>query len=70
MPDYVTLMGAEQVKSAGNRISSAADQMSRAASTINESLYRHELFMADWLNGFQRIVGDAIDALEAMKNAK
>jgi hypothetical protein len=40
MSDYVTLMGAEQVQSAGNRMASAADDMQRAASSISDSVDR------------------------------
>jgi len=53
MADYVTLMGAEQVQSAGNRMSSAAEQMSRAASSIDESLRQHQRFLDDWLQRFE-----------------
>ena len=40
MSDYVTLLGAEQVQSAGARMASAADDMQRAASSISESVER------------------------------
>ena len=46
---YMTLMGAEQVQSAGRQMSSAADQMSRAAASIDETMHRQRLFMDDWL---------------------
>ena len=49
MPDYITLMGAEDVTRAGHRMQSAADQMSRAASTIDEALFRHQRFLDEWL---------------------
>ena len=49
MPDYITLMGAEDVSRAGHRMQSAAEQMSRAAGTIDEALFRHQRFLDEWL---------------------
>lgn len=40
MSGYVTLLGAEQVQAAANRMASAADDMQRAASSISESVER------------------------------
>lgn len=41
MPDYVTLLGAEDVQRASRRMIEAAERMERAASQIDESLQRH-----------------------------
>lgn len=40
MSEYVTLLGAEQVQSAGSAMRSAADEMQRAASTIDQAVDR------------------------------
>ena len=42
MADYITLLGAEDVQRAGRTISSAADTMSQAASSIDHTL---EMFL-------------------------
>lgn len=52
MAEYMTLMGAEDVRAAGNRMSSAAEEMRRAAGQIDEALRRHEMFLSDWLQDF------------------
>jgi hypothetical protein len=49
MSNHITLIGAETVQSAGFAMSRAAEQMQRAANTIEESLQRHERFLDDWL---------------------
>lgn len=49
MADYVVLLGAEAVQSAGNQMASAAQEMNRAAASIEESLDRHRRFLDDWL---------------------
>lgn len=56
MTEYVTLMGAEQVQSAGNRMVSAASDMMRAASTMDECLFRHQRFMDDWLQRLEHVL--------------
>lgn len=40
MTDYVTLLGAEEVRSASCRMQSAADSMTRAADTISSAVDR------------------------------
>ncbi len=40
MNEYITLLGTEDVVRAGNRMSSAADTMSQAASSIDDTLER------------------------------
>lgn len=56
MADYITLMGAEQVQSAASRISSAASEMIRAASAIEDSFQRHQRFMDDWLQRLESLM--------------
>jgi len=56
MTDYVTLLGAEQVQSAARQMASAADEMRRAAGSIDDSLRSHQRFLEDWLLRFQQIL--------------
>ena len=56
MPDYMTLMGAEDVSRAGHRMVAAAEQMSRAAGTIDDSLFRHQRFLEDWLQRLEAVL--------------
>ena len=54
--EFVTLMGANAVKSAGNKIATSAHEMIITASYINESLLQHRIFMDDWLCRFEEIL--------------
>jgi RecA/RadA recombinase len=54
--DYVTLMGAEQVKNAAREMANAAERMNQAANQINESLLRQQQFMEQWLATFEQIL--------------
>jgi len=56
MAEYMTLLGSEQVQSAGNRMASAADQMSRAASSISDSLSQNQRFLDDWLQRLESVL--------------
>jgi hypothetical protein len=56
---YVTLIGAEQVQSAANRMSDAAEQMSRAAMSIDATVERHQRFLDDWLQRFEAALASA-----------
>lgn len=60
MAEYINLLGAEDVRSAGNRMASAAEDMNRAAGTIAESLERHQRFMDDWLDRLNATLTDRI----------
>lgn len=68
MADYVTLLGAEQVQSAGNTIASAAHEMSRAASTIDGAFHQHNQRMEDWLDQAQATLDEnkTVEALRGM----
>lgn len=52
MAGYVTLMGAEDVRSAANSMLSAASEFRAAASSIDGSLEQHRRFLDDWLIRF------------------
>jgi hypothetical protein len=56
MRDYVTLLGAEQVQSAANTMSHAADEMKRAANMIDDSLRSQRDFLDDWMLRFEAAV--------------
>lgn len=53
MSDYVTLLGAEQVQSAGNSMRTAADEMKRAASEMSYAFENHQRFLSQWLIDLQ-----------------
>ena len=53
MADYITLLGAEDVRRAASVISQAASTMQSAASQIEDSLLRHRMFLDDWLVRFE-----------------
>ena len=54
--EYIHLIGAEQVQTAGYSIGDAAEEMNRAANTISEALWQHRIFMDEWLERFERIM--------------
>ncbi len=54
MSEYVTLLGTEAVANAARRIEVAAQEMSRAASSADESLRLLSLRVEDWLERFER----------------
>lgn len=56
MSEYIHLIGAEEVRRAGSSMRSAASDMIRAASTIDESLHRHQRFLDDWLMRLEAIL--------------
>lgn len=53
MSEYIHLIGAEQVQSAGNAMRNAADEMKQVAISIEDSLFRQRVFLEDWLIRFQ-----------------
>ena len=59
MADYITLMGSEDVSRAGRNMQSAAEQMSRAASSIEDSLFRHRQFLDDWIQRLESVMQEA-----------
>ena len=54
--DYVTLMGAEDVRSAGAQMKVAASEMRSAADMISSEFERQRLFMDDWLYRLEEIL--------------
>lgn len=62
MTEYVHLVGAEQVQSAGSRIASAAEDIRRAAGSLDDSFRRHEFFLNEWLGRFEAVVDKLTNA--------
>jgi len=50
----MTLLGADDVRSASHTMASAADRMQQAASSIQWAFEAHQRFMEDWLQRFQQ----------------
>lgn len=59
MSQYITLLGAEQVQSAASTMSGAAEQMSRAASSISDTMWRHQQFMDEWLQRLSTLLEES-----------
>jgi hypothetical protein len=57
---YVTLLGAEQVQSAANTISSAASDMRSAANIMDDALRSHRQFLDDWLDRFAQMISPPV----------
>ena len=55
---YMTLVGAEQVQNAANRIAGAAEQMARVASNLDAILDRHAINQDAWLDRLQAIFAE------------
>lgn len=51
--EYVTLLGADDVRQAGGSISRAASEMRSASQDFEFALQRHQQFMDDWLTRFE-----------------
>ena len=56
MSEYVTLLGAEDVRSAGHQMVSAADTMRNAAGEIEMSLQREAQSRTEFLCELERIL--------------
>lgn len=64
---YVTLVGAEQVQSAANRMVEAADSMRQASRNIDDIYDRHQRFMDDWLQRYQGLLEMHKEIINATK---
>lgn len=56
MSDYINLLGADDVRSAGRTIASAAGDMRSAASAIESTMDRHQRFLDDWLARLEAVM--------------
>lgn len=52
----IYLVGSEDVRAAGNAMTHAANEMQRAAGTIESALDRHRMWMDDWLARLERVI--------------
>lgn len=53
MQDHITLIGAEQVQNAARHITAAAETMSQAAHSMQETLTFHQRYMDEWMQRFE-----------------
>lgn len=58
MSDYITLLGADDVRSGGYAMERAAADINRAAGNFEAVFERHHRFMEDWLQRFEAVVQD------------
>lgn len=58
--EHINLLGSDDVRSAGSKMQSAAGEMLRVASTIDESLRRHQQYLEEWITRFERAVEKAM----------
>lgn len=58
--EYMQLVGAETVQSAGHTMQRAADDMNRAASSITGALEQHRRWADEWLQQFKAILEDDV----------
>ncbi len=56
MSEYITLIGAEGVEKAGYAMRSAAEDMNRAASNMQEVFMQHQRFLTDWLQTLEQVL--------------
>lgn len=56
MTEYIHLIGADDVRSAGHTMSSAAQEMKRAAGEISYALENHQRFLSNWLQDFATVL--------------
>lgn len=50
--ENIYLVGSEDVRKAARQIQAAAEEMSRAANSIDAAFERHQRFIDDWLDRF------------------
>ena len=62
MPDYMTLMGSEDVNRAGYAMREAASEMSRAAGNIDSAHRDHQRFLDDWLQRLESVISPSSSA--------
>jgi len=56
MSEFITLLGAEAVRSAGTSMRDSASEMNRAAASIEDALHRHRLFLDDWIFRLEEVL--------------
>jgi hypothetical protein len=56
MAEHHLLIGADDVRSAGNSIRHAAEDIRAAANTMDSALEQHRNFLNDWIGRFEAAV--------------
>lgn len=56
MAENIYLVGSDTVASAARQMSSAAEDMRRAAANFDDALNRHRQWMDDWLQRFESTI--------------
>lgn len=56
MAEFIHLIGADDVRSAGHKMQAAATDMSNAAANLEHTLHIHRIFMDEWLMRFEEIL--------------
>lgn len=56
MAEYIHLVGTEDLSRAASTMSSAADEMKRAAGWMQETLENNQRFLDDWLIRFEQVM--------------
>jgi len=64
MTEFIHLIGTEDVQRAGNNMRAAAEQMTRAANTIDEALRQHQGFMNEWIDRVEAVFQKTMKDLE------
>lgn len=54
--EHMYLSGSEEVQRASHTMSSAADQFSRSVRHLDDVLYRHRMYMDEWIVRYERCV--------------
>lgn len=68
MGEYIYLIGAEDVGRAASTMSSAAQDMQSAASSIAHSLECHQRFLDDWLSRLDGMLSDRISDFQQVQS--
>ena len=64
MPDYITLMGSEDVSRAGSNIREAASTIYSAAGNLDQSCHTLRQILEDSLNRFEELIGRIEKAMQ------
>lgn len=59
--ESVFLVGSEDVRNAGHRMTSAATDMKQAASQIEFALQQHQRFLDEWLGRLETVLTNGQD---------
>lgn len=56
MVEFITLLGADDVRAAASSIRVAAGVMQSTAASMEDSLQRHRIFLDDWLYRLEEVI--------------